>query len=82
MHHHIDEVVQLGGFETAKWYSRNPQDEGSFETGKMLWTIHYSVKDRETLDSYLKNHAPKLRQNGLDLFPGKFGATRRVLELL
>ncbi len=79
--HHVDQVVELGKFERARWYSRNPSEEGLKDEGKVLWTIHYHAKDRATLDVYLKNHAPKLREEGLKKFPDKFSAARRILCL-
>ena len=67
---HMQEVVKLGGFEKAQLFSRENDCE---------LTVHYHVKDRATLDAYLKNHAPRLREEGLKRFPNQFSATRRVL---
>lgn len=78
---HIKEVVRVGRFESAEWFERDPGDEGLQDKTRILWTIHYRVKDRSTLDNYLERHAPRLREDGLQKFPGKFTATRRILEL-
>lgn len=45
------------------------------------FTVHYRMQDQETYDRYLKDHAPRLRQDGIDRFGAKFAATRRVLRL-
>lgn len=77
---HIPEVVKVGQFESAEWFSRRSEDEGSQTTDQVLWTIQYRVKDRKTLETYLEKQAPRLRQEGLDRFGNQFKATRRILE--
>ena len=73
LRHHMKEVVSLGHFEKAELFSRENECE---------LTVHYHMKDQKTLDDYLKNHAPRLREEGLKKFPDQFTATRRVLMRL
>ena len=75
--HHIVELLRTPGFKEAKWYALE-QDK----PGKVLYSVHYYVTDEAALDSYLKNHAPRFRADGLERFPGKYTAHRRVLTLV
>lgn len=76
LHAHIAEILQIDGFEKASWWKEvESKDE------KVTYTIHYFLKDKTAMNSYLKNHAPRLRQEGIDKFGGKFEATRRIFEL-
>lgn len=79
---HIDEMLKFKGFQSAHWYFRKPEDEGSENTNKTLWSIHYLVEDRKSLDNYFDNHAEKMRKEGIEKFGNKFSASRRVLNLL
>lgn len=67
---HMKEVIELGHFEKAELFSRENDCE---------LTVHYHVKDQQTLDTYLKTHAPRLREEGLKRFSNQLTATRRVL---
>ena len=79
---HIDAILKNKGFQSAHWYFRKPEDEGAKPNNKTLWSIHYLVEDRESLDNYLNNHAAKMREEGIKKFGDKFSANRRVLNLL
>lgn len=71
---HITEVCQAGGFISAQIF-RVADKESCF-------SIHYLIENRDKLEIYLKNHAPKLRQKGIDQFGDKFKANRRILDLI
>lgn len=73
--HHIEDVIACPGFTEAKWYVRQ---EG--RPGFKCWTTHYYVRDQASLDAYLTQHAPKLREDVKKKFGERFTATRRVLE--
>jgi len=79
---HIDRMLKFNGFKAAYWFFRNPEDEGREPTDKKLWTIHYLVEDRESLDDYLRNHAKTMRQEAVEKFGTKFRSNRRILGLL
>ncbi|MDO8527686.1 MAG: DUF4286 family protein [Deltaproteobacteria bacterium] len=76
---HVGHMLQLDGFESAQIFSRDPKDEGLEISDKVLLTVHYHLKERASLENYFKNHAEKMRAEGLQKFPGKFKATRRIL---
>lgn len=45
------------------------------------YCVQYRVADRASLDRYLAEEAPRLRQDGIDRFGSKFAASRRVMDL-
>lgn len=76
---HIQEIIRLPGFTGAQWLNRDPS-EGEQTLKKHYWTVQYFLKDRESYENYLKNHARAMREDGLRRFGGKFEASRRLLE--
>ena len=77
---HIEAICALDGFLGATWYQRRAEDEGHAEDGRVRWTVHYRVRDRDALGDYFRQHAPMFRQDGIDRFGGRFDADRRVLD--
>ena len=77
---HIDEILEIDGFVKANWYKRKHEDEGVEPKDETLWTVQYYLNDRDALESYFTHHAQRMRQEGLELFGGKFTASRRILE--
>lgn len=76
---HQEEMLKFDGFESYTNYSRAPQEEGLNDHANIYLTVHYYVKDRKCLDKYFKDHAAKMRDNGIKKFGNKFSATRRIL---
>jgi quinol monooxygenase YgiN len=74
---HIEEILELEGFIKATWYNIEPESE----IAKKQYCIHYSLSDRDALERYFKEDAPRLREDGLKRFPGQFQAHRRILTL-
>lgn len=72
---HIHEIIALPGFE----YAELLREEGTPE--RAVFVTHYWLRDRIALEGYLRDHAPRLRDDGLRRFGGRFSAERRVLEL-
>ena len=77
---HMDEMLAWDGFEHATWYHRDPADEGAVDDGRVLWTVHYRLRDRPALERYFREHADAMRADGLARFGGHFSATRRILS--
>ena len=73
---HIAEILELPGFISAEWFSREP------ESDRVAWTIMYRLENQAAMDRYLEEFAPAMRSDGLQRFSGKFEATRRILALL
>lgn len=72
---HVVEMLRLPGFLTA--VVRRAEDPA---TGRIQRTVQYELRDRAALDAYLRDHADRMRSQGLDRFGGRFEATRRVLD--
>jgi hypothetical protein len=73
LHEHVREMLALPGFIDAT-ISRVEQAEGPAAR-----TVHYELQSRESLEQYLAEHAPRMRQAGVDRFGDRFTATRRIL---
>jgi hypothetical protein len=50
--------------------------------GKALRTCVYRLASQEHLDAYFRDHAERMRADGMRRFGGKFSATRRVLRVV
>jgi hypothetical protein len=72
---HIQEILALPGFECAELL----REEGTTE--RCIFVTHYWLRDRDALEGYMRDHAPRLRADGMQRFGGRFAAERRVLEL-
>lgn len=72
---HVREILALPGFVGADLLAEPRED------GRVGWCVQYWLVDRAALDDYLREHAPRLRADGLARFPGRFVGERRVLEL-
>ena len=77
LHDHIAEILALPGFTGAKVFEVL---EPPPSAGRVGMCVQYVLKGREALDDYLRDHAPRLRADGLSRFGGRFQATRRVLR--
>ncbi|MEM7379840.1 MAG: DUF4286 family protein [Bacteroidota bacterium] len=75
---HIPEVLATGKFMEARM-TRVLIEE---ETGGTTYSIQYLVNDRETLEAYYQEDAPRLREDGLKRFANKFVAFRTELEVI
>lgn len=73
---HIAEILQLPGFTKADWYGVDSDNKE-----RINYSIQYHLKDRNSLDNYLKNHSARLREYAERHFSGKFTVTRRILFL-
>ena len=76
---HVAELLALPGFlaaETSRVEEPPPPD------GEVALCVRYRLRDRAALDAYLRDHAERLRGDGLGRFGGRFRASRRVLSPL
>lgn len=72
---HIPEVLTLPGFEKANLCLRKG---GAMEASSKDVKVVYYVKDETSLKTYMAEYAMKLREKGLEKFPGQYSATREV----
>jgi hypothetical protein len=75
---HMDAMLELEGFESVRWFVREPDIEAD-ERGWLLWSIQYGVSSREALEAYFRDGAARMRGDGLERFGGRFEASRRIL---
>jgi len=70
---HVHDMLRLPGFTHAT--IRHAEDDG-----EVARSVAYVLTDRAALDAYLRDHAPQMRQSGIDRFGDRFRATRRILD--
>lgn len=58
--------MHFDGFLSANFFVRKPEDEGKPKDDKAHFTVQYHVDSRENLQKYFDNHAPKMRQDGIN----------------
>lgn len=72
---HIADVLQFDGFLSAEVLD----DDAEAPPGRMRRTVLYRLRNRAALDAYLRDHAPRMRQQGVEKFGDRYAARRRVL---
>jgi quinol monooxygenase YgiN len=74
---HVREIVALPGFESAEVFERL---EPAPAAGEFVLCTQYRLRDADALEHYLREHAARLRADGVARFGDGFRAERRVLE--
>jgi len=74
---HIAEILALPGFTGAKLFEVLDPPASA---GRIGLCVQYALKNQAALDDYLREHAPRLRADGMARFGGRFEASRRVLR--
>jgi hypothetical protein len=72
---HIADVLQFDGFLSAEILD----DATAPPEGRIRRTVQYRLRNRAALDAYLRDHAPRMRMQGVELFGDRYSAERRVL---
>ena len=75
---HIDDVLATGLFISARMVKVLVEEE----MGGTTYSVQYFTDSRAKLEDYYKNHATRLRQEGLSLFADKMLAFRTELEVM
>ena len=73
---HVAEIVALPGFEYAEILER--RDPAAVE-GEVALCVQYRLRDAAALEDYFREHAPRMRADGIARFGENFRAERRVL---
>lgn len=77
---HVAQILQLPGFVDARILDVLESDvEPPPRDGEVALCVQYTLRDRASLDAYLRNHAARMRADGEARFGGRFRARRRVL---
>ena len=74
---HIREILAIDGFTEAELLTEDGADGE-----RVVWIVRYHLDSREALETYLRDHAPRLRADGIERFGARFSVTRRVMELV
>ncbi len=75
---HIQEVLATGKFSSARMVKVLVEEE----MGGTTYSIQYTTDSKETLQKYYDEDAPRLREEGNQLFGDKMLAFRTELELI
>lgn len=75
---HLDDMMKTGLFSDYRICRLMEQDE----TEGVTFVIQYHSDSIENYQSYVNEHAPKMRQKGLDKFGNKIAAFRTVMEVI
>lgn len=75
---HIHDVLATGLFNNARMVKVLVEEE----MGGTTYSIQYFCPSRENLEVYYKDHAPRLREEGLRLFGDKMLSFRTELEVM
>lgn len=73
---HIREILSLPGFVGAQLFEVH---EPLSPADQFALCVHYHLGSDEALQDYFREHAPRLRAEGLARFGNGFRAQRRVL---
>ncbi len=75
---YLERITKHKGFQYAAWFF--PTDK--VQTGKICWTIHFSIDSMDNLKNYLSNEAIKNQNELKSKFNEKFSLNTRTLNLL
>jgi hypothetical protein len=76
---HVLDVMRTGLFTSYRISLLDAVDEDETEP---CYVFQYTCNNRECLDNYLTNYAPKLRDDVIKIFGDKFFAFRTTMEVL
>ncbi|SRR5690606_1986827 len=75
---HINDVLATGKFFKAQLVKVLVEEE----MGGITYSVQYFANDKTNLESYYKEDAPRLREEGLRLFGDKMLAFRTELQVI
>ena len=71
---HVTEILALPGFLRAEVLEEPARATDDLR----CFSVRFVLRDRDSLENYLREHAPRLRNQGAALFEGAFSSSRRV----
>lgn len=72
---HVSDMLALPGFTSAEILT---PDEPEASPRRV---VQYRLENRQALDTYLANHASRMREDGVTRFGDNFSAERRIMEV-
>jgi len=81
---HVAAMLALRGFEGAELEALESESAAAgggaaSAADERGWCVRYRLRDRAALDAYLRDHAPRMRAEGIARFGDAFRAARRIL---
>ena len=76
---HVEAILALPGFTGARILER---EQPPAEAGELVLCVQYELRDAAALDAYLREHAARMRGDGIARFGDGFRAERRVLRAI
>lgn len=73
---HVAVIRALDGFTGAECFEVLDPPAAA---GRAMFCVQYRLVDAAALEAYLRDHAPRLRAEGVARFGERFRASRRVL---
>jgi len=74
---HIAHMLALPGFSGAQTFE---VIDPAPAPDRIVFCVQYHLRDQAALDAYLRDHATRMRADGMTRFGERFRATRRVLH--
>jgi Protein of unknown function (DUF3667)/Domain of unknown function (DUF4286) len=71
---HVADVLQFDGFLSAEILG-----DGMATDGRIRRIVQYRLRNQAALDAYLRDHAPRMRAQGIEKFGERYTVERRVL---
>ena len=75
---HLPDMLATGKFTHAKMVKVLVEED----MGGVTYSVQYTTKDKQTLESYYREDAERLRADAQRLFPNKSVAFRTELEVI
>ncbi len=75
---HIPDMLATGKFTSAKMCQVLVEED----MGGTTYSVQYTTPDKETLEAYYKEDAPRLRQDALRLFSNQIVSFRTELKVV
>jgi hypothetical protein len=76
LNRHTAELLALPGFLDARIFELLEP----VVPGRVGLCVQYTLRDRAAYEAYLREHAERVRGDGIQRFGDRFGATRRLLQ--
>lgn len=76
---HVKTMLALPGFVSARVFEVR---DGASGDDRLHLCVHYLLRDAAALEAYLREHAPRMRADGVAHFGDRFRASRRILRPL
>jgi hypothetical protein len=74
---HVAHMIALPGFTGARTFEVT---DPAPAPDRVVFCVQYELHDQAALDAYLRDHAARMRADGVARFGERFRASRRVLR--